>query len=168
MEITFELTEDDFYDAMKACRKAKTVARWVLPFATAALTLILADLVFVVSPRNTPWTDLLPLVLIWIFCLAVLIVIPMSQRSAARKQFNGNPSAKGLITLAASESGVRLQSQHTESTTDWSSFVLWGEGKSVFALMISPAIFLAVPKRAFSAAQLIEFRELVRSKISRS
>jgi len=168
MEITFELTEDDFYDAMKACRKAKTVARWVLPFATAALTLILADLVFVVSPRNTPWTDHLPLVLIWIFCLAVLIVIPMSQRSAARKQFNGNPSAKGLITLAASESGVRLQSQHTESTTDWSSFVLWGEGKSVFALMISPAIFLAVPKRAFSAAQLIEFRELVRSKISRS
>jgi hypothetical protein len=42
---------------------------------------------------------------------------------------------------------------------------MWGEGKSVFAIMTSPATYLAVPKRALSAEQLIEFRELLRSKI---
>jgi hypothetical protein len=70
-----------------------------------------------------------------------------------------------LITLAVEESGLRLRSQHTDSIATWSSFVMWSEGKSVFAIMTSPAAYLAVPKRALSAEQLIQFRELLRSKI---
>jgi hypothetical protein len=167
MEVTFELTVDDFYDGLKACRRKTIVAGWALPLGTAALTLLVIYLIFqsLASSRAAPFKDLIPLVMICVFCLIVSIVVPLWRRSAVRKQFEGNPSTKGLITLAVSESEIRLRSHHTDSSATWSSFVMWSEGKSVFAIMVSPVIYYVVPKRAFSADQLIEFQELLRLKI---
>lgn len=161
MKVTFELTADDFYDAMKACRRKTIRAPWALPVMTAAFILSVTYLVF----RGAPFKDLIPLVLACIAGLIVSILVSLWRRSAVRKQFHGNPSTRGLITLAVEESGLRLRSQHTDSIATWSSFVMWSEGKSVFAIMTSPAAYLAVPKRALSAEQLIQFRELLRSKI---
>ena len=161
MEVTFELTADDFYDAMKACRRKTVVAPWALPAITVAFGLLVTYLLF----HGSPFKNLIPLVLACMFGLIVSILAPLSRHSAARRQFQCNPSTKGLITLTVSESGINLRSQHTDSTAAWSSFVLWCEGKSVFAMMMSPVIFYALPKRAFSTDQLIEFRELLRLNI---
>jgi hypothetical protein len=161
MEVTFELTVSDFYDAMKACRRKTIVASWALPVITAAFILSVTYLVF----RGVPFKDVIPLVIASIFGLIVSIIAPLWRRYAVRKQFQDNPSTKGLITLAVSEDGIHVRSQHTDSTAAWSSFVMWGKGKSVFAIMISPVAYYAVPKRAFSADQLNEFRELLRLKI---
>jgi hypothetical protein len=161
MEVTFELTVDDFYDAMNACRRKTVVGPWALPVITTAFTLSVAYLVF----HGVPFKDLIPLVIASIFGLIISIISPLWRRFAVRKHFQGNPSTKGLITLTVSEDGIRVRSQHTDSSAAWSSFVMWGEGKSVFAMLISPVAYYAVPKRAFSADQLIEFRELLRLKI---
>jgi hypothetical protein len=39
------------------------------------------------------------------------------------------------------------------------------EEKAIFALFPHPKIFIVIPKRAFSADQLVEFRELLRQKV---
>jgi len=120
MEVTFELTANDFYEAMGVCRRKTTRAPWALPVMTAAFILSVTYLAI----HGVPFKRLIPLVMGCIFGVLVSIVVPLWRRSAVRKQFEGNPSTEGLITLAVEENGLRLRSQNTDSTASWSSFVM--------------------------------------------
>jgi hypothetical protein len=41
----------------------------------------------------------------------------------------------------------------------------WGEDKAVFVILPQPRIYVPIPKRAFTAEQQNEFRELLRRNI---
>jgi len=122
MEVTYELTVGDFYDALKAWRRRNIRAPWAGPFMTAALILSVSLLLF----HGVPFKVLITFLIACIFFLTVSIIAPLWRRSAVRKHFQGNPSAKGLITLATSEDGIHVRSRHADSTAAWSSFVMWG------------------------------------------
>jgi hypothetical protein len=52
-----------------------------------------------------------------------------------------------------------------DSKVSWSAFAEWAEGHAVFALFVAPNASIPIPKRAFTAAQLPEFRETPRRNI---
>jgi len=84
---------------------------------------------------------------------------------AARMQFRRMPSAQGLMTVAISESGLHIRTQHGDSQVAWSAYIGWGEEKSVFVILPQPRIYVPIPKRAFTAEQLAEFRETLRRNV---
>lgn len=73
--------------------------------------------------------------------------------------------AQSPITLEASETGLQFQNAHADSKVAWSAYVGWGEGKSVFVILPQPRIYITIPKRAFTAEQESEFREMLRHNI---
>jgi predicted membrane channel-forming protein YqfA (hemolysin III family) len=167
MEVTYQLAADDFYDASNAHRKSKLITRWGFRagIVLAVLLLAFAAVVFMMfpdSPSSHELRLLFVLGLIWLLCVAMS---PLLRRWALRRQFRGSPSAQSPITLRVSDDGLHFHSNHMDGKVAWSSFVKWHEGKSVFALMSSPVIFHAVPKRAFTPEALAQFRETLRQRI---
>jgi hypothetical protein len=69
------------------------------------------------------------------------------------------------MTIEASDAGLRVHSVHADSQVAWSTYVTWGENKQVFVVLPQPRISLPIPKRAFTAEQLVEFREMLRRNI---
>jgi hypothetical protein len=67
--------------------------------------------------------------------------------------------------MEVSEPGLEFHNPHAESKVAWSAYVAWGEAKSVFIIMPQPRAYVAIPKRAFSEAQVPEFRDMLRRNI---
>lgn len=97
--------------------------------------------------------------------VAWLVILVAAPRFSARRQFRGTPSAQNPMTIDASDSGINIQSLHVESHVAWSAYVGWGEDKSVFVILPQPRISVPIPKRAFTAEQLDEFRVILRRNI---
>jgi hypothetical protein len=110
MEVNYQLTVDDFQQAIKASRKRNAFFRWSYRLSLGIVILALGTGVtlFAIDPHN----------------------------SALRN-----------------------------SKVDWSAYVNWVEEKATFALFPHPRIFIVIPKRAFDADQLVEFRELLHRKV---
>jgi YcxB-like protein len=169
MTVSYQLTAKDFRDVLFAHRKRNVFIRWLirLIIAAALLVLMMVTIYSLVGRGDARYynilQNLLPLVFLAVMWIAILFGLPYY---SAYRQFNNMPSVKGQITLDISDSGLRLHSQHTDSTVAWPAFVRWLEAKPVFALYTSPCMFLVVPKRAFTDEQLSGFRETVGSHIT--
>jgi YcxB-like protein len=83
-------------------------------------------------------------------------------RLATSSQVRRTASLHGSRTLTISASGLRIKSQQVDSHLAWSAFVRWAEGKSVFLVLTQPHGYMPIPKRAFTADQMNEFREILR------
>ncbi|HKM47341.1 MAG TPA: YcxB family protein [Terriglobales bacterium] len=166
MEVTYQLTADDFRQAMKAYRKRSVLLRWAFRFGVAFVVLVVGSggALLLPAPHSNAFQNLLPLIGLCILWLFMLWVSPYLH---ARSQFRGSPSAKTPTTLEAAESGIHFRSQYTDSKLAWPTFVGWAEEKTVFALLPNPKIFIAIPKRAFSLDQLTEFREMLRKNVAK-
>ena len=129
--------------------------------AISLLVLIAAMLVMGRGDRNIleNLASLVGLMVMWILILWV------SPYFSARSQFRGSRTAQGPKTLEASATELTFRSEHGSSHLQWSCFVAWVEEKQVFALFTNPKVFVLLPKRAFTAEQIGEFRELLRQNI---
>jgi hypothetical protein len=127
--------------------------------ACAALVSLLA----IVLARRTDTATVFGVVfgLLW---FAYMLLGP---RFFSRRQFQNNPTVQSPITLSASEQGLEFHSQHTDARIAWSAYVAWAEAKSVFIIMPQPRIYSTIPKRAFGADQIGEFREMLRDNIGK-
>jgi hypothetical protein len=84
---------------------------------------------------------------------------------SARRQFRYTPTAHRPMTIGASDAGLEIHSAHADSKVAWSAYMAWGEYKKVFIILPQPRIYVPIPKRAFTAEQEREFRELLRRNI---
>jgi hypothetical protein len=73
--------------------------------------------------------------------------------------------AQSPIALDVLEDGLKFHSPHADSRMAWSAYVAWGETNSVFVIMPQPRTYVTIPKRAFTDAQVAEFREALRRNI---
>jgi YcxB-like protein len=123
----------------------------------------LTSLATIVLVRGTETTKVAVFGLVFsAFWFAYMLLGP---RFYSRRQLRNNPVAQSPITLNASEQGLEIRSAHSEARVAWSAYVAWAEAKSVFVIMPQPRIYMAIPKRAFGAEQLREFREMLQSHI---
>lgn len=88
-------------------------------------------------------------------------------RIQARIQYRRMPSAHVPVTLTISDAGLKSQSQYSDSRVAWSAYIGWAESESVFVLFPQPRIYLPIPKRAFTNAQVEEFRNVLASNVGR-
>jgi YcxB-like protein len=167
IEITYQLTIDEYYRGLRTVRTKAYVwgVRLIIACAIASIVVELALLVF--DKQGRAFSNLLPLAAISVLYLAVFCVLPLVTRSTLRKQMKGTPAALVPLTLRVSDSGLQFHSQYSDSTIAWSSFVRWVETESVFTIFPAPKLCHVVPKRAFSSDELNGFRELLRQKIGR-
>ena len=105
------------------------------------------------------WWPVLGLGILW------LVLIWIGPRLQAWMQFRRMPSAQDPMTMTVADSGMHIQSPHYNSQVNWSTYIGWAEEESVFVILPQPRIYVPIPKRAFTAEQVNEFREILQRNV---
>jgi hypothetical protein len=163
MEISYQLTEDDYRQGYKAFRRRKTFSLWATRISWVLLFVTLAEALFLSIfglDRTFPNLVLLwGLVAFWVYCLWY------APRYAARKMIKGSPSASLPHTAQMSEDGLHFRTSAGESRLTWNLIIGWVEVERVFALFPSPLTFFPIPKRSMTDQQQDELRSLLKNNI---
>ncbi len=162
MEISYQLTADDYRQGFKAFRRRTTFARLSNIFGYVCFFVVLAAalLLSILGPDHTT-ANLFPLWVLAAFWAWYLWYCPYH---VAKKLLKGSPAAAVPHTLEISDSGVHSRSPISESRFSWDLIVGWAEAERVFALFPSPISFIPIAKRAMSEQQQNELRSLLASK----
>jgi YcxB-like protein len=162
VQLTFQLTTDDYRDGLVAWRSLKSWRRWGIRGAGAFFGLgfvVFALQLFVAS------ATVISVVPGLVLSAGFLILIWAGPSLSGRRQFRNTPSAHDPMTIEASDAGLEIHSVHADSKVAWSAYMAWGECKTVFVILPQPRIYVPIPKRAFTAEQENGFRELLRRNI---
>lgn len=164
MEVTFQLTPQDYRQGLLAWRNKNAWRRWLLrsSYFLMSLTIPVAVLLAFIHPDSNSLT--IPAVIL-VFAAGWFTFMLGGPWFSARLQFRRTPSAQAPMTFEISDAGIHAQSQHFDSRLSWSTYIGWAEGKSIFVLFPQPRIYVPIPKRAFTDEQLIEFRDILRRNI---
>jgi YcxB-like protein len=165
MEISYQLTVEDYRQGFIACRKRTSFSRWLRRFAYLCLGVSVVFLIVLLGfgERKTFgfMAPLYLLVLLWIY------ILWFNPYLVSRKLMRGSPTAQAIHTVDFSEAGIHSRNSLSETTLEWGSLVDWKEARGVFALFLSPISFFPVPKRAMTETQLEEFRNLLAAKVGK-
>ena len=164
MQISYELSVDDFTQAYGVHRNGRAVTKWVRRgFILLVVLLTLLGLLMVVS-RNTPGSGAIGrnLLLLAAFESACIWLWPWW---FIRRQFLKQPGAHGPRTVTLDEGGVRWKWTGGASEIDWKNYIRYVEGKNLILFYTSPAAFGILPKRGLSAEQLSDLRGLLKQYI---
>ncbi len=165
MEITYELTERDFREAFVAHRNARLAFRLATRMFGAGMVLLLLASVLAGILLPGGRQTLQSLMPVYLLFGAIVLVIWLGPWQAARSQFRGQPAARGPKTLTTTDSGMEWEGTTAKSEVHWPAYVRWCESNSMLLIYPSPALFVIVPKRAFTPEQLAEFRQLLEQNI---
>jgi hypothetical protein len=166
MQVTYQLTPDDFYQGMLVWRSRRKWQQWVRWIAYIAVILVLLmGVLLLLLNRNTDPGKVRSACVAILFAGVWLAVMWGGPWLSLRRQFRNHPVSQSPMTLNTSEAGLEFHNPHVDSKVAWSAYVGWGEGKSVFVVMPQPRIFIVIPKRAFTEEQVGEFREMLRRNI---
>lgn len=163
MEISYQLTEDDYRQGYKAFRRRKTSSLWFNRIGYVCLSLVLLTALreSIFGPdKSFPSLALLwGLSAFWGYCLWY------APRYASKKMIKGSPSASLPHTMDISEEGLHARTSVGECRLTWQQFIGWLEVDRVFALFPSPLTFFPIPKRAMSSEQQEELRSILQKKV---
>jgi hypothetical protein len=164
MQFTFQLNANDYHDGLIAWRNVRSWRRWIIlavyPLAAIAILISLVKIFRDLSSSNLAMlASVVGFLAVW---SAMMWAAP---RLSAWRQFRRTPSAHNPMTIDASDSGLQIHSVHTDSKVAWSAYMAWGEYKTVFVILPQPRIYVPIPKRAFTAEEESEFRELLRRNV---
>jgi YcxB-like protein len=164
MEVTYQLTADDFHHGMIAWRMRSRWRRWSYRFGLPVMTpiLVFSATMLIVYPHPELRQEMWIVLGASVFWLTFTGTVPWL---SAHMQIRRMPSAQDPMALAVSESGLRVQSRHGDSQTAWSAFIGWREEKSIFVVFPQPRTYIPIPQRAFTDQQQAEFRETLRRNI---
>ena len=163
MELTYDLTQKDFYDSFMAHRRRSPVLKWSFRLLFALIFLLPA--IGVVALATAPQTKLatvIPLFALAAFWAIVIWGIPWW---SARSQFLQQPAAQGSKTMTLDQSGIHWRWKSGQADVEWTNFIRFLESETVFLLYTSPACFNIIPKRAFTPGQTESFRDLLQGKL---
>lgn len=164
LEVTYQLTEDDYRHGFRAWQTRSGWRQWNYRLGIVVMTVL-----FVFGIVLFAWNPSLELRYFSFFALGMPVVwflgVSIVPRITARLQYRRMPSAQTPMTMAVSDSGMHVRSKHYDSQVNWSTYIGWAEGKSVFVLFPQPRIYVPIPKRAFSNEQLEKFREILRRNV---
>jgi YcxB-like protein len=163
VQISYELTIDDYRQAFKAHRKRTAFSRWGWRIAYACFVLVLfTALLLLFFGEDKSFRNLFPL---WALLAFWICVIWYSPYRAAQKMIKGSPATTLPRTVEITDAGIHSQSSAAESRLAWESIVDWVEVERVFTLFLTPISFFPIPKRAMSEGQQGELRGLLQTRV---
>lgn len=168
MEINYELTQQDFQEAVLAHRRRSVGARWTWRIMKVLGILLIALMVIgILSGSAQPREEWLPNFAPFFGAAAVwAALIWAGPWWSARNQFLKQPSAKGARSLALDDAGLHWRWTGGSADIQWMNLIRAHESKHLFLLYSSPACFNIVPKRALSPEGLACFRGLLQQHIA--
>jgi hypothetical protein len=161
MRITFHLTPDDYYEASRASTPREMLFR-----RSAILLISFCLIVFWVRKRGLGG--------VYDCIVATIVLLPVRWagtwfdrfyfKRALRKKTEKNSSRE--ITFDVLEDGLHLVG--TPDPEPWSHFSRYLESAGVFVLFHGKYIEAVLPKRAFNAQGVQDFRRILARKVTRS
>lgn len=165
MEISYQLTTDDYRQGFKAFRGRSTLSRWSFRFGYFCFFVVVAAaLLLTIFAREGGSPGVFPLWLLAAFWGWYLWYCPYH---VAKKMMKDSPIAAVPHTIEISEAGLHSRTSISDSRYAWDLIVGWAEADRVFALFPSSISFFPIPKRAMTDQQQSEFRSLLASKVPR-
>jgi hypothetical protein len=159
-EVGFELTREDFEEIVRHAIYRRP-ARRVLQI----LRVILAAVVGVCALLTGLAGDMGWAIFFGVACLVVVGETILGPKLAVRS-LQKTPFYQGKIRVLVDDSGTRFVYRTGDSNTQWSGYVRYQETKHLFLLFVSKAMFRPIPKRALSAEQISQLREMLQQRIS--
>ena len=163
MQISYQLTTDDYRQAIQTFRKHNRRSRWNVRgyYFSFFLCLCVAVTATVVDPHEPG----LPVIL----CMVSIVLaycLWYAPYETARKLMRGNVSAQESHLLELTDGGLQSQSESSSAHMDWKMFCGWAENEKVFIILYAAYSFIPVPKRAMTEAQQQEFRALLQNHVT--
>ena len=165
MEVTYQLTQQDFFESFIAHRNRSSGRKWSLRFMATAIFVLLGIglLGAIMRPYPRAWSNLTPLLILAGVYAGLLWALPWW---SARNQFSKQPRAQRPRTMLVDQTGVHWKWNGGSSNVEWNNFIRFLECEHQLLLYSSPACFSIVPKRALLPAQLDDFRALLAQNVS--
>jgi hypothetical protein len=145
-----------------------TPGRWLALFALCAAFIVGFLLIRAwlnpAAPQTAPAAseDLSPSHLApaipWVVGAGLVLFVVLRNVRKARS----DPAYDRVNSFAADENGLVIIDGVSRVEHSWSAIVKYRETTSLFLLYVNSSVAVPVPKRAFSAAELAEFRKLLR------
>lgn len=164
MQVTYQLTQRDFYEAFIAHRNRSSIRKWIFRLiASIIFGVALLNLgILVVKTNSKTFADFFPLLVL--ACLWGLILWG-APHWAARTQFRKQPSVQGPRTATLNNEGVNWKWDGGNADVGWKNFLRWQESKTQFVIYTSPIMFNMIPKRALTSEQVSEVRSLLMNHV---
>ena len=156
MEIQFQCTFADYREALQFLLK-RTVGYYVLIVLGIASVLIGSFIAYKIDFGGG-----LLLQLVGIVWLSWPVII---RPSWVRRDFRKHPNFSVPQVVNFDDEGLHVISDIAEGTAKWPAFTRFHETPSPFMLHLGARLFRVIPKRALSASQLEELRQLLQRKI---
>jgi len=157
MHIEYQISEDDFISAAKlAMRKRSRYAlvRVYIIRVFGAILLASALVLYILSRQ---------IATVWPIALWGLLVlcVPILWTYQFHKQYRKMPMLHGRRSLDIDETGTHFVTPEVDSRISWESFIHFAENDDSFVLFQQGSrIFIPIPKRELTPAQIDELRAL--------
>lgn len=160
VEIQLDLTPQDFTRFAWWHTLHSTATRVVLVVMVLLLFCFACLALYPTRPQDR--TD--AVIVIGMMLAVWLVVVPLSIRLSARRQFATHRAAQEQCSFVAGEGGVASASSLGSGQQRWEVFWRAVEAKSAFYLYVSNKMAYVLPKRCFTSdEQMQRFRDLVRA-----
>lgn len=146
MQVTYQLTQQDFVDSFVAFRSRSVLRKWAWRLVLFVLSALTSMGLITLAFQHDSQTFL---VFLPIFILAALWLLMWwgGPRLGARVQFSKQPSVQGVKTTTLDEKGISWTWDGGSAQVDWRNFYRWQECRTQFLLYTSPVLFNMIPKR---------------------
>lgn len=151
VEVQYQCTREDYLEAQAQQKKGLLFyLYWVI-----GVFFLLTGLVTV---STAGWSQATRMFLIAAASLAWPVVLRPLQM---RRHFRTLPNFVLKQSLSPDEEGLHTTTSVGRSENKWSAYTSLDETPNLFLLYMGSGMFEVIPKRAFSASQLEEFRNLL-------
>jgi hypothetical protein len=156
MEVQYQCTVDDYLEAQNAHARSSSAYRVLIVLAFLFIAFGLLQSVFNGLAQGA---TALAIGIFWSAC--GFVFRPMW----FRRDFRRHPNFAVAQVVTISEEGLDTKCKIAASGTKWSAYTKFRETRNLFMLYMGARLFRVVPKRALSAPQMDELRELLRKKL---
>ena len=159
--MSYQLTEDEYVHAQLGYwAHVRRLNRLRIQVVMASI-LVLFGLAALVTPRLQDKTGGWFIVFVGSFLFVDCYVLAPYR---LRRMFRRSPNTSAPRRVVITEDGIKIALPNSSEEVRWGAFQKAHELENEFLLMYSPVSFVILPKRAFDAVGLEEFRSVLRAK----
>lgn len=163
MNLSIQLTPEDYIQAVFLHMRPRPVLKWIGYFLLLLTVVVLAMSFYLAIARQDSLA--LPLFLLGVLVYLAFIFLFLLPRRL-RKIFRQQKSLHSPHSFAPTDEAVLIKSAVGDQKLTWDYFRKWKEGKNLFTIYQSDAVFNIIPKRFFvSAEDMAQFRQLLLTKL---
>ena len=162
MNITFQLTQDEYLQAVNLHHKK---GKRVFMIAIYAM---LATLIVIVGTDFSNSREIITNMIAAFFSISFyMLFVRMLSAYQAKSVYQKSTTLPYEVTLHISGKGIKLDKNSNNASIPWSAFSKWKNDERFYLLYTNPRQFNVIPVRAMSEVQKKELNAYLKKYISR-